>query len=171
MNFRNKGIIKIRKGHLANFSGGAGYMPFVVIFSVPVSIICTLISNIVILSVAKGLERKSKKEQVPIELFKLENYIRIHIKICFAIGIISTIFLCIWGYMSMYSYSTNALVYIPSLLCLAAGPIAAFILSTYYLIKNIVYEMKIWKSFFIAIGIYLVITAISIYMGILLSSI
>ena len=32
-------ILRIRPGHLANFSGGAGYMPFIVMFSVPLAII------------------------------------------------------------------------------------------------------------------------------------
>jgi len=37
---QNEGrILRIRPGHLANFSGGAGYMPFIVMFSVPASVL------------------------------------------------------------------------------------------------------------------------------------
>jgi hypothetical protein len=39
-------ILRIRPGHLANFSGGAGYMPFIVIFSVPTAFLLTLFTSL-----------------------------------------------------------------------------------------------------------------------------
>ena len=39
-------ILKIRPGHLANFSGGAGYMPFIIIFSVPASALFAVLGSL-----------------------------------------------------------------------------------------------------------------------------
>lgn len=41
-------ILKLRPGLLANFSGGAGYMPFVVVFSYPVACVGNLVATVLV---------------------------------------------------------------------------------------------------------------------------
>ena len=48
----SKRILRIRPGQLANFSGGAGYMPFIFVESVLVSFVGMLVSKIVLKIVA-----------------------------------------------------------------------------------------------------------------------
>jgi len=50
-------ILRVRPGHLSNFSGGAGYMPFVIFLSVPASFLLWLIASVTLFIRSAGVRR------------------------------------------------------------------------------------------------------------------
>lgn len=154
-----KKILKVRPGHLANFSGGAGYMPIVVIFSTIITFISTIISNILVYSVSKKISQgkiDDIEKQEKVELSSILLYTNQHIKICLVIALFEAIPLLIFGYSAIYSQ--DKVRYIFPVIMLAVGPVIGFLISTWALIKMILAQgLKTFQTI-TSIGIYIAIT-------------
>lgn len=131
MRIRNsKGrILRIRPGQLANFSGGAGYMPFILIFSLPASILFGIISSLILQRRAK---RSLEQDDNPrTELYDFGQYAFLHTIVCIIIAVIAGFSLFFFGETMVYG---NKADYAWKTVVLAFGPFAAWLLSTRLLI-------------------------------------
>ncbi|KNY30213.1 hypothetical protein [Pseudobacteroides cellulosolvens] len=161
-----KKILKVRPGHLANFSGGAGYMPMVVIFSVFITFISTIISNIIVYNVSKKISQgkiHDIEKQKKVELSSILLYTNWHIRICLVIALIEAIPLLIFGYSAIYSQ--DKVRYIFPAIMLSVGPVIGFLISTWVLIKMILTQgLKKFQTI-ISIGIYIAVTLLLTAIG------
>lgn len=156
---RRGGILRIRPGSLANFSGGAGYMPFIVLWSVPVSIVFGLISSVILhfngplLSKASepGDETTEKRE-----LFEFTRYARRHLVVCAVLTVLAGAFLFASGQSMVYG---DKLKYAPATFVLTVGPMIAGFLSTLLLVKLISRRGARFTNFLIAAAAHLLLLA------------
>lgn len=135
MKIFNGKVLKVRPGHLANFSGGAGYMPFIIIFSVPASFICNLISNIIIFMAARKIKKKENDEKADsyiVALAEFNSYAKKNMTVTLIISLILSIVFFIMGISMVYS---DKLMYIIPAIILSIGPIIAYVLSIKYLLS------------------------------------
>jgi len=133
------GVFRIRPGHLANFSGGAGYMPFIVIFSYPTSLVCGIIGLLILELRARALLRESNKvsgnpdeaqPQVETRPTPLHEYVRYavrHLLVSVVVSVIAGIVLTVMATGMVYG---NKVTYFPAAVAFAAGPFLAWLLST-----------------------------------------
>ncbi|MBN1676250.1 MAG: hypothetical protein JXR37_34720 [Kiritimatiellae bacterium] len=138
MTKRKKRILRIRPGHLANFSGGAGYMPFIVMFSVPASFICTLVGNLILHVKARSFIRQEAGEPLCTPRVELGDFMRYawkHLGACAALTLLAGAVLFTKANALVYG---NAVVYAPLTFLFAVGPLVAWVLSSLLLVRLIV---------------------------------
>ncbi|MHB9095116.1 MAG: hypothetical protein ACYC21_10610 [Eubacteriales bacterium] len=135
MKLFSKRILKIRPGHLANFSGGAGYMPFIVIFSIPASLVSSLVSNLTIYYVAKKLFRGTGNDNIefsPTGLSEFITHVKKHLVVLFIVSVILSVALFSLAWYLTYQFESYFLI---AMFLLSVGPILAYVISTVLLIK------------------------------------
>lgn len=139
------GILRVRPGHLANFSGAAGYMPFIVITSVPASLLFGIVTSLIL--TIRGRSISGEEGWHKTGLYTFVQFVRWHTSICILIGIAAGIFL-LSGAMKMSN--SHALKYILMAVVLAAGPLAAWLLSMFALIWLIMRRGPLWTNLIFA---------------------
>ena len=157
-----KKILKTRPGNLANFSGGSGYMPFIVIFSAPLSFIGTFISNLVVHIAARKMFRCKEidnKDFQSVDLVRFLKYAKIHLIVCFILAIIAGITFFIIGITMLYSFEA---IYILEAFLIGAGPFIGYWISTYILVKLISKRGAKISNSFLSILVYIGIFIIDI---------
>lgn len=167
--FRRRGrILKVRPGLLANFSGGAGYMPFVVIWSVPASLIAGLVGALVLHAQSRCLRqnRATGSTVAPLDLIAFGKYARRHFLICLILSLIAGGVLSVVGSNMVYG---DKLKYLPATLLLAAGPFVAWSLSTYVLVRLIIRNGARWFNPLLGILAHLLILAGFVALGMMVS--
>ena len=130
-------ILRVRPGIMANFSGGYGYMPLVLLVSVPLGLISTLISNSLIYTTAKRMRLQGADESedlVRVDISRLRRHIYQHLKNCVIIYVLMGGFLALWASGSLYESSMNWYFWT---IVLAAGPFLLALVSTLVLSKLI----------------------------------
>jgi len=119
--------LRVRPGHLANFSGGAGYLPFVwFLFALPASLLSMVTSTIVLFLVARSFRQgdEGNLRNGRFDFAALLKYARIHLALCAAAaaGLGAWLF---WQGME----STYASGYAAAAVLLCVGPIIAWLVS------------------------------------------
>jgi len=56
-------LMRVRPGIMANFSGGYGYMPFVVLVSVPLGLVTSLMTNCIVYFTARSMRLETPGER------------------------------------------------------------------------------------------------------------
>ncbi|MGD9126730.1 MAG: hypothetical protein PVH19_05060 [Planctomycetia bacterium] len=168
---KNSGrILRIRPGHLANFSGGAGYMPFIVIFSVPASALFALASSLILFLYGKNL-LPDKSSDGPIlglgngpktSLHSFVLYAFMHIIVCICLAVAAGIFL--FNHANSMIYGDKA-QYALAAATFALGPLVAWLLSTVVLALLMIRYGAKWTIFFITAGIYVVLLIVCFFLG------
>ncbi|MBN2384956.1 hypothetical protein JXQ70_18945 [bacterium] len=166
MKMRKNGILKIRPGHLANFSGGAGYMPFVIIFSVPASLLFAIIGSLCLY--ARGRYFLSSSASPKTGLHEFVRYAHWHSLICILIAIIVGIILFCFGLTMLYG---NKLKYALVTAVFTMGPLAAWVLSSLVLVRLIEHRGSTWTNLFISAVLYIILLAACIPLLMLVSTI
>ena len=165
MKIRNtKGrILRIRPGHLANFSGGAGYMPFIVIISVPASFLFNIIGSLILHFRGRHLLKRGMHAT---GLHEYVRYAHRHTLTCIIIAIVAGVVLFCFGQRMVYATRwPYVLQYIPLTVIFAAGPFAAWIVSTIVLWRLIERGGARWTNLLIAAAFYLVVLAVCFFLS------
>jgi hypothetical protein len=126
-------ILKIRPGHLANFSGGAGYMPFVVIYSVPASILFGFLGSLLL--TARGRKLLGAGGDTKTGLHEFVRFARWHSMVCLTATVVAGTFLFVCGNALVYG---DKVMYAPITAIFAMGPFAAWLVSMVVLARLIV---------------------------------
>ncbi|NLE38879.1 MAG: hypothetical protein GX621_12715 [Pirellulaceae bacterium] len=132
--FRRRGrLLRLRPGPLANFSGGAGYMPFIFFLSAPASLLYVVISFVML-----HVERKHASRRADLTgktpLHEFVRYARIHVILCVASTLVLGGVFFLMGQRMVYGRMVD---YIMPTLILAAGPLCAALVSTVVLLMLI----------------------------------
>jgi hypothetical protein len=164
MKIRNaKGrILRIRPGHLANFSGAAGYMPFIVIFSVPASFLFGIIGSLFLHFRARHLLTDhfhgrpvfTSDNDPKTGLYEFVRYARRHTLTCLITAIVTGICFFCWGQNMVYG---NKSLYAPLTVILATGPLAAWVLSSLALMRLIEWRGARWTNLVTAAAIHVLL--------------
>lgn len=152
--FSRKGkILRLRPGPLANFSGGAGYMPFIIIFSAPVSLIFSIVANLMLGRKIRKVETNSTDKTVPrvgaTAMHEVVQIVRKHTVTCIVVAAILAFLFFMMGTGKVYSSQPMEFVHITFLL--AVGPFIGWIASSYMLLKRIERLGSAGYSFFLAL--------------------
>jgi len=147
MRFRKNigGILKVRPGHLANFSGGAGYMPFIMFLSVPASVLFGTIASLIL--AGKGKDLLSNDNGHKTGLHDFIQYAWRHTLVCFFLSVLGGGLLFILGNACVYG---NKFQYALVTAVFAFGPLAAWLLSMLLLIKLIIWRGPQWNNLVLA---------------------
>ena len=154
MRRQRKGILRMRPGHLANFSGGAGYMPFVVIYSVPASFLCKIVGSIILHLRARAAFRDVEApgaDAARLALTEFMKYAHRHLIVCAIVAAAGGVILFAFGSSMVYG---SQLLYAPVTVVLAAGPFVAWFLSTVVLVRLIYAWGPRRVNLLIALGAY-----------------
>lgn len=122
-------VLRVRPGHLANFSGGAGYMPFIIFFSVPASIVGHLVSTIVLAVAGRRAARRPSPEG---DLSGFLRNARVHLLFCWILGGILGALFTAWAITLIYDPAPSLYV---AAAVLGAGPFLAWVLSARLLVR------------------------------------
>ena len=159
-------ILKIRPGHLANFSGGAGYMPFIIIFSVPASALFAVLGSLFLTVRGRrllGVDGGSKTG-----LHEFVRFARWHTLACLIIAVVAgAVLFCLANtmvYGSKWQYALVTAIF-------AAGPLGAWVLSMVALVRLIGHRGAQWTNFLIAAVVYALLLAACIPLIMLASAI
>lgn len=167
-----KGVFKIRPGHLANFSGGAGYMPFVILFNIPASfigfIVSSIVAHIAIKKIVSSRDEETIEDNKTVELYQFMVYSKKHLLVLFLLSIIASIGFFIFGLTMIYG---NKLLYSIPTLFMTVGPFAAFFLATKYLFNLTLRSGFRVRNYFISLAIYFVVAIGFCFVGFILSGI
>ncbi len=125
-------ILKIRPGHLANFSGGAGYMPFVVIYSVPASILFGILGSLFL--TVRGGKLLGAGGDTKTGLHEFVRFARWHSMVCLIATVVAGTFLFVCGNALVYG---DKVMYAPITAIFAMGPFAAWLVSMVVLARLI----------------------------------
>ena len=146
-------------------------MPFIVIHSVPVSFLGLLVSNLVVHIVAKRMFSKSEGDKRDIQTTDLTyflKYTRTHLAVCLVLTLLGGGLLFYNAVEMIYSFKA---IYIIEAFLLAAGPVIAFFLSTYVLIRLICKRGPRISNLFISGVIYLGMVFLCFVLGYLVETI
>jgi hypothetical protein len=160
-----KGIMRIRPGLLANFSGGAGYMPFVLFMTAPLSLVSALISHLVLYGSSKRWFKMSDSGS-PVDLISMQRHIQIHMLICVVLAIIMGLVFVSIGSGMVYG---DKLSYLLATIMFGAGPFAAWCITTLFLAFLLVRKGARWFCPVIALLLHVVLVGVFVGIGILLS--
>jgi hypothetical protein len=165
--FKRKGrILRIRPGHLANFSGGAGYMPFIVIYSVPASILFGVVSSLVLYFFGKRILNMENGPKTG--LYAYVRYARWHTLVCIAIAVVAGGILFSMANGMVYG---NKMQYALLTAFLAVGPLVAWLISTIALALLIARRGTTWTNLLFATIIHVLLLAAGIPLAVLVSAI
>jgi hypothetical protein len=160
-------ILKLRTGHLANFSGGAGYMPFIVILSVPASILFGFIGSLFLTSRGRrllGADNGGAKTG----LYEFVKYAHRHTMVCLSIAVVAGISLFCFASTMVYG---DKMKYVMITAIFAIGPIAAWALSMIVLARLMARRGVKWTNLLIAAVIHILLLAACIPLILLASAI
>lgn len=134
--FRRSGrVLRIRPGHLANFSGGAGYMPFILLLSVPASVLFGIVGSLVLSFQASRLLGSDDHRKNG--LYEFVRYAHWHTLVCVILGAIAGVILFCRANDMVYG---SKLQYAATTAVCALWPIVAWLLSTVVLVRLIVHR-------------------------------
>lgn len=160
-------ILRIRPGPLANFSGAAGYMPFIVMVSVPASVLLGILSSLILHFRGKHLLTSDNNPKTALHEFL--RYAWGHTKVCVAIACVLGVLLLIYGQSMLYT--DDKLKYVLLTVVFAVGPLVAWILSTFALLFLMRRRGAKWTNLLIATLLHLVLLAACIPVLLLVSAI
>ena len=170
--FKNSGrVLRVRPGHLANFSGGAGYMPFTVIFSVPASALFWFVSSLILFLYGKYLLESDDGPLLGLKngpktgLHKFVRYAYLHTIICIILATVAGIILFADANRMVYG---DKMQYMPLTVFIAVGPLVAWLLSILALVRLMIRRGAGWSNYFIAMAIYVAFMVAGIPLTILL---
>lgn len=159
---RRKRVLRLRPGHLANFSGGSGYMPFVTIYSVPASLLCAVLSFFLLSSAGRKLSKGGSPEDTGkprTDLSGFMNYAVLHLLICLVITALAVLFMYPFAVGLIYDMAPGLET---AAFFLSVGPFLALLLS------SVVLVVLTWQLGFrpqnlmIAALIYLIVLVVTI---------
>lgn len=164
--FKRRGkTLRIRPGPLANFSGGAGYMPMFVVWSVPISIIYGFVSSIILMTCGRDLYHQavpSDGATCKLPLHSLVRYTTIHLIVTGVIGAAVSLWLFVMG---INSVKGDKVEYIGATLLITAGPIVAAYLSTVLLVRLMVRDRPRWLHYFSSMLAFILMLIGFVYLG------
>jgi len=168
MKIRNAkgGILRIRPGNLANFSGGAGYMPFIVIYSVIASVLFGILGSLFLH--LRGRTFLTAGDGTRTGLHEFVRYARWHTLVCIIIAIVAGVVLFRFGQTMVYGDKAK---YALVTAVFAMGPLTAWVLSSFALIRLIVRWGASWTNLLIAAAIHVILLAACILLIMLVSAI
>jgi hypothetical protein len=159
-------ILRIRPGHLANFSGGAGYMPFIVVLSVPASVLFGIVGSLLLSHRGRRLLGAGNGPKTGLHEFARYAYWHTLACIVIATAAGATLF-CLANemvYGDKVDYAVMTAVF-------AAGPLVAWILSTVVLVRLIARRGAKRTNLLIAAAIHALLLAAGIPLIMLASAI
>jgi hypothetical protein len=133
-------VLRVRPGHLANFSGASGYMPFIVLFSVPASFVAFLVSSLVASLQVRALARGSggdgpaeTPDAAPREdLTAYVGLVRTHLLWCLGVTVLLGLLFTVWAIDLIYTPSPDLIVVA---IVLAVGPLVSWLVSVRFLFR------------------------------------
>lgn len=143
-------ILRLRPGHLANFSGAAGYMPFIVGLSVPISILFALAAWISLWVRGQWIERDLYGR--PANMADFERFARRHTVACAVIGLVAGIVFFVMGQGMVYG---SKLQFALVTAVLAFWPMVAWVGSSVVLALAIIEHGPSGWNLLRAVGAYL----------------
>lgn len=159
-------ILRIRPGHLANFSGGAGYMPFIVMFSVPASVVFGMFGSLFL--AVRGRRLLGADGDTKTGLHEFVRFARWHTWACLIIALVAGLVLFCFANNMVYG---NKLQYAVVTAIFAAGPLAAWALSMQALARLIARRGPKWTNLLIAAAIHILLLAACIPLIMLASAV
>ena len=159
-------ILKIRPGHLANFSGGAGYMPFIVMFSVPASVVFGIFGSLFL--TVHGRRLLGTDSDTHTGLHEFVRFARWHTLVCLIIAVVAGAILFCFANNMVYG---NKVKYAIVTAIFAAGPLAAWILSMLALSRLIARRGAKWTNLLIAAVVHILLLAACIPLIMLASAV
>ena len=162
--FRRGRILRIRPGPLANFSGGAGYMPFIVIFSVPASLIFWLVGCLLLFFKGRAAENRQGGERLPLTTFV--RFAWWHFAVCALVTVVASAVLMSMAVNMVYSMEPK---YVLGAFAFSVGPLLSW-LGTTVLLLYAIYRRGARPWLLIAAGgLYALLTTACFFGGVLLS--
>jgi hypothetical protein len=156
--FKRKGrLLRLRPGPLANFSGGAGYMPFITMYSVQTSILFVIVSSIVLFFKRRALGDESDPTRYSVDsipMHKFVNYVYVHIAVCVVLTIVVGLVLFVMGESDVYGSKMH---YAVMTFVFAVGPLIAALLSMLYLVKLLINQGAKWLFLLVGLGIHILL--------------
>lgn len=159
-------ILKIRPGHLANFSGGAGYMPFIVMFSVPASALFGLLGSLFL--TVRGRRLLGADSDTNTGLHEFVRFARWHTLACLVIAVVAGVVLFCFANNMVYGDKAE---YAVVTAIFATGPLVAWVLSMVTLARLIARRGARWTNLLIAAVIHVLLLAACIPLIMLASAI
>jgi hypothetical protein len=159
-------ILKIRPGHLANFSGGAGYMPFIVMFSVPASVVFGCLGSLFL--TLRGRRLLGTDSDTKTGLYEFVRFARWHTLACLVIAVVAGVVLFCFANNMVYGDKAK---YAVVTAIFATGPLAAWVLSMVALAQLIARRGAKWTNLLIAAVIHVLLLAACIPLIMLASTI
>ena len=96
-------ILKVRPGHLANFSGGSGYLPVFASLAWGVAVIHYVVTNIIVFSAFRGFKRRKGRVPEKVELAQKAAFATRYILGTFAVASLISIAICVKSISLIYS--------------------------------------------------------------------
>jgi len=159
-------ILRIRPGHLANFSGGAGYMPFIVMFSVPASIVFGFLGSLFL--GVRGRRLLGADSGTKTGLHEFVRLARWHTLACLVIAVVAGVGLFCFANNMVYGDKAK---YALLTAIFAAGPLVAWALSMVALAQLIARRGARWTNLLIAAVIHVLLLAACVPLAMLASAI
>lgn len=159
-------ILRIRPGHLANFSGGAGYMPFIVMFSVPASALFGLLGSLFL--TVRGRRLLGAESDTKTGLHEFVRFAHWHTLVCLLIAIVAGVIL--FGFATTMVYG-DKMKYAVVTAIFATGPLLAWMVSMIVLTRLIARRGAKWTNILIAAVIHILLLAACIPLIMLASAI
>ena len=138
-------ILRLRPGQLANFSGGAGYMPFIVMFSVPASILFGVAGSPFLH--LRGKRVLARAEGPGAGLHEFVRFACWHGLVSLLLAVAAGAILFVFGQSMVYG---DRVRYALVTLVFAAGPLAAWLLSSLVLVLLMVRRGARWTNLLLA---------------------
>lgn len=160
-------ILKIRPGHLANFSGGAGYMPFIVMFSVPASALFGFVGSLFLTARGRRL-LGADSGGTKTALHEFVRFAHWHTLMCLIIAVVAGVILFCFANTMVYG---DKVKYAVVTAIFATGPLAAWVLSMVALAQLIARRGAKWTNLLIAAVIHVLLLAACIPLIMLASAI
>lgn len=163
----NKGrILRIRPGHLANFSGGAGYMPFIIMYSVVGSVLFGIIGSLALAVRGRGV--RADENDPKTGLHEFVRFARWHTLVCLVVALGVGAFLFNTGINAVYGDKWQ---FAPVTAVVTVGPLVAWFLSMVSLMKLIARRGARWTNLLIAAVIHVLLVAVLIPLAMLVSAV
>ncbi len=159
-------ILKIRPGNMANFSGGAGYMPFIIMFSVPASVLFGVLGSLFL--TVRGRRLLGADGDTKTGLHEFARFARLHTLVCLIVAVVAGVVLFCFANTMVYG---DKVEYAVVTAIFAAGPLAAWVLSMLALARLIAWRGAKWTNLLIAAVIHILLVAACIPLIILASAI
>lgn len=158
-------IIRIRPGHLANFSGGAGYMPFIVMFSVPASAVFGVVGSLALH--LRGRALLAGREDARAGLYQFVRYLRWHAAVSLVLAGAAGVALFAAGQNMVYGSKVK---YAAVTAVLACGPVGAWLVSSALLAVLIAWRGPRWTNLLLAAVAHLLLLGLCIPLAMLVSA-